>query len=137
MFVPLTTHCAIISENGLLCGQEKLHFLHPPLWNGAVTGQEILDFVRLHLWKGNLRTCSMRLLSAILLQQRGTHRGCPCRSCGIKFKQTFVTATSCASKTSSGCGSEMTYHWTTNFGVDTFLNLSKLCCPTLLQGCIF
>lgn len=112
----LSAHCAIISENGLLCGHEKLHLLNPPLWNGAVTGQEILDLVRLHLWKGiNLRKCSMRLLSAILLQQRGTHIF-PCRSCGIKFKQAFVAAKSCASKTSSKCGSEMTYRWTTNLG---------------------
>ena len=37
---------------GLLCGHEKLHFLHPPLWNGAVTVQELLDLVLLHLWEG-------------------------------------------------------------------------------------
>ena len=134
MIFPLTTHCAVISENGLLCGHEKLHFLHPPFWNGAVTVQELLDLVLLHLWEGNLGKCS-KLLSTILLQQRGTHRGGPCRSCGIDFMQTFVRAASCASKTSSGCGCKMTYYWTTNFGVDSFwnpleeLNLSKLCCP--------
>ena len=111
-FFPVTTHCAVISENGLPCGHEKSHFLHPAdpaPWNGTVTGQEIFDLLRLHLWKGKLWKCSMQLLSGILLRQGGTHGGVLCRSCGIKFKQTLMAATSCASKTSSGCGSEMSY----------------------------